>query len=129
MKMITGGAFQGKTSYAVHNFGILAENIKDGEKCGFDEVFGAKCIVNYHLLVKRLIDNGIEPMEFTEQLCSENSDTVVIINEIGCGIVPIEKSERIWREQVGRCGCIIAGKSQEVVRVIGGIGVVIKGGI
>ena len=31
MKMITGGAFQGKTSYAVHNFGVLAENIKDGE--------------------------------------------------------------------------------------------------
>ena len=38
MKMITGGAFQGKTSYAVHNFGVLAENIKDGEKCGFDDV-------------------------------------------------------------------------------------------
>ena len=57
----------------------------------------------------------------------ENPDIVIIINEIGAGIIPLEKSERIWREETGRAGCILAENSAEVVRVICGIPVKIKG--
>ncbi|MDE6849147.1 MAG: bifunctional adenosylcobinamide kinase/adenosylcobinamide-phosphate guanylyltransferase [Ruminococcus sp.] len=125
MRLITGGAFSGKTEFVVSEFGI--HDIKDGADCVMSEIFTAKCIKNYHIFVKRLMEENIDPVEFTLKLCSENSDITVIMNETGCGIVPIEKSERLWREMCGKCGCIIADKSSVVVRVICGIGTYIKG--
>lgn len=126
MKMITGGAYQGKSDFVKEHFGC---DILDGESCDFKKVFTAECVCNYHLLVKRLIENGHDAIAFTERLCIENPDLIVIINEIGCGIIPLEKSERIWREQTGRAGTVIAKNSDTVVRIICGIPTVIKGEI
>ena len=127
MIMITGGAFQGKTEFAQKSFSLNESDIINGEASGFDDVFSVRCITNYHILIKRLIENNIDPLEFTERLCKENSEVIVIINEIGCGIIPLEKSDRIWREQTGRAGCIIAEKASTVIRVSCGIPNVIKG--
>ncbi len=127
MIMIMGGAFQGKTEYAKSDILISDNDILYGEKCSINEVFSARCIKNYHLLVKRMITENIDPIQFTEKLCKKNKDTVIIMDEIGCGIIPLEKSERIWRETVGRCGCIIAKNSHKVVRINCGIASVIKG--
>lgn len=129
MIMITGGAFQGKKSFAKERFNIAENEILNGGKCGINEVFTAKCVADFHLFVKRLIDEKIDVLEFTKNLCEKNPGIIIIINEIGCGIIPIEKSERIWREQVGRAGCIIAENSSEVVRICCGIPTIIKGEI
>ncbi len=125
MRLITGGAYQGKTEFAVSEFGI--SDIKDGEKCDISEVFTVKCIKNYHILIRRLMDENIDPVEFTVKLCSYNKDITVIMNEVGCGIIPVEKSERLWREMCGRCGCIIAENSYSVARVICGTVTYING--
>lgn len=124
MVMITGGAYQGKTSYAVQNFNISEDYITDGKICAPETTMTARCIKNYHELVKRL---GTESISFTQKLCLRNREAVIIIDEIGCGIVPIEKSERVWRENVGRCGCIIVSNSETVVRMVCGIPLIIKG--
>ena len=124
MKMITGGAYQGKTEFVKKHFGC---EILDGESCDFESVFTAECVNEFHQLVKRLIEKNEDVIAFTERLCRENPDLIVIINEIGCGIVPLEKSDRIWREQVGRTGSLIAKNSDTVVRLICGIPTVIKG--
>lgn len=124
MVMITGGAYQGKTSYAVQNFNISENDITDGKICAPETAMTARCIKNYHELVKRL---GTESISFTQELCRRNREAVIIIDEIGCGIVPMEKSERVWRENVGRCGCIIVSNSETVVRMVCGIPLIIKG--
>lgn len=124
MVMITGGAHQGKRAFAEEALGISEAHITDGRKCPFDEAVNAACITNYHELVRRL---GDDCAAFTEELCQRNSSAVIIMDEIGCGIVPMEKSERVWRENVGRCGCIIAAKAETVVRMVCGIPTVIKG--
>jgi len=124
MVMVTGGAYQGKTLYAIGSLGISAEDIIDCANCDITDVLNARCITNYHKLVRRLGDKCIS---FTEELCRCNQSAVVIIDEIGCGIVPIERSERVWRENVGRCGCIIAANSDKVIRVVCGIPTFIKG--
>ncbi|MCM1329926.1 MAG: bifunctional adenosylcobinamide kinase/adenosylcobinamide-phosphate guanylyltransferase [Ruminococcus sp.] len=129
MTMITGGAFQGKKNFAKRRFNIAENEILDGGKCGINEVFSAKCVTDFHMFVRRLIDEKIDVLEFTKKLCEKNSDIIIIINEIGCGIIPIEKSERIWREQVGSAGCIIAENSSAVVRICCGIPTIIKGEI
>ena len=123
MIMITGGAYQGKTAYAMRKFGISENDIADGADCSFEKLKTARCIKNYHELVKRL--DG-ECISFTNELCRVNSNAVIIIDEIGCGIIPLEKSERIWRENVGRCGCMIARNCEKVIRIVCGIPTPIK---
>ena len=125
MILITGGASQGKRHYAETVLGC--SSITDGAVCELrtDEVHG--CICNYELLVKRLMNEGMSPDDFTKELCRHSPDAVVIIREIGCGIVPLDREDRLWREAVGRCGCILAECSKTVVRLICGIPSAIKG--
>ena len=110
MVMITGGAYQGKTAYAMQNCGIHENEITDGKSCTPEDALKARCITDYHEFVRRL-----------------NSSAVIIMNEVGSGIIPMEKSERTWRENVGRCGCIIASRSEKVIRIVCGIPTFIKG--
>ncbi|WP_051411505.1 bifunctional adenosylcobinamide kinase/adenosylcobinamide-phosphate guanylyltransferase [Ruminococcus flavefaciens] len=127
MRFITGGAYQDKKETACRLFGIKADEIINGSDCSIEESFSAACITDYHRLVSRLMDMGDDPVEFTQRLCRENSQCIIIMDEIGCGIVPMEKRERVYRENVGRSGCIIAAESDTVVRVICGIAEFLKG--
>jgi len=52
---------------------------------------------------------------------------VVICNEIGSGLVPVDPAERARRERVGRLCCALAAQADQVVRVVCGVGTVIKG--
>lgn len=122
MILITGGAFQGKTAYAKSHF---PGEITDGASCGTISAETAEILINYHLLLRRIA----EPESFTASFCKENPDCVVVIQEVGCGIVPLEKEERIWSETVGRCGCILAEHADVVIRMVCGIPTVIKGAL
>ena len=124
MILITGGAYQGKTEFAVKKLNISESSIADGKTCSPDTAKNSVCIKNYHELVKRL---GNECTEFTENLCRNGKTSVIIIDETGCGIVPLDEKERTWRENTGRCGCIIAENSDTAVRMVCGIPQVIKG--
>lgn len=106
MVLIIGGACQGKTAYAREQFG------------------GYTLIDDYHLKVKEQLKAGLDPLEEAQKLTEE--ELVVISNEIGCGLVPVDAFEREYREQSGRVNCYFAGKAQQVIRVICGIGTRIK---
>lgn len=124
MILITGGAFQGKTAYAQAHFHC---QITDGADCGFEDAKSAKMLKNYHILVRRLSEAGENPEAFTRTFCTDNPDCIVLMNEIGSGIIPLDKTERIWRESTGRCGCILAEKANHVIRMVCGIPNAIKG--
>jgi len=51
---------------------------------------------------------------------------VIVADEIGCGVVPVDRNDRTWREATGRALCVLAQKSENVTRVVCGIGVCIK---
>ena len=63
-------------------------------------------ILNHlHLWVRDLLDEGMEEEKMQTTILSwikSNPDAIVICDELGNGIVPIKKQERIWREQTGR---------------------------
>lgn len=52
---------------------------------------------------------------------------VVICNEVGCGLVPVDPAEREARERTGRLCIQLAQKADRVVRVVCGVGTAIKG--
>ena len=127
MKMIVGGAYQGKIRFACNWLDMDRADMINGSTCDFDAVFSAAVIKNYHRLVARLLAEGVDPVLFTEKLCERSKDAVIIIDEVGCGIVPIDKESRTRREAIGRCGCVIAASSDTVVRVVCGIPTYLKG--
>ena len=51
---------------------------------------------------------------------------MVVTNEIGCGLVPVDAEEREWREASGRVNCLLAERASRVIRVVCGIGLVLK---
>lgn len=55
-----------------------------------------------------------------------NDNCIIISDEIGNGIVPVEAFEREYRERTGRILIQLAQKAEEVERVICGIGQKIK---
>lgn len=128
MTLIIGGAYQGKTEYAAGLLRISRGEILDGETCGIDEIFKAAALCHFEALVKRVVEKG-EPRNLARELCAKNPDVIVIVNEIGSGIIPIDKLERDWREEVGRESCILAEFSDTVIRINCGIPTAIKGTI
>ena len=58
---------------------------------------------------------------------SGGGNRVVIADEIGCGLVPIDPFERAWREETGRILCALAREAEAVVRVHCGFPQAIKG--
>ena len=61
-----------------------------------------------------------------EKLAKEEPEAVFTLDDVGCGIVPIDKKDRDYRETAGRIGCNLAAQAQRVIRVCCGIGQVIK---
>lgn len=125
--LIIGGAYEGKTEYAAKVLGISESEILDGGVCGINEIYAARAMKNFHMLVKRLTEDNKNAVDFIDELYSKNPRITIVSNEIGCGIIPIEKSDRIWREETGRACCRVAELSDTVVRINCGISSVIKG--
>lgn len=105
MKLYIGGAYQGQ------------------EELARRENPGAEIIPDFHLLLKGFDGDS---RAFAEDFFREHPDAVIVADEIGCGVVPIDRNDRAWREAAGRALCVLAQKSESVTRVVCGIGVRIK---
>ena len=86
-------------------------------------------IDKFHYFIRAVLEKNLPLQEYIlkfMQFAEENPDTIVIADEIGNGIVPLDAFEREYREQTGRAEILLAKKADEVVRVICGIGQKIK---
>ncbi|SHJ58765.1 bifunctional adenosylcobinamide kinase/adenosylcobinamide-phosphate guanylyltransferase [Parasporobacterium paucivorans] len=126
MLLITGGAFQGKKDYALQLTGLAPEDVCDGLDCEYETVFHAAIIDNFHLLIRRMLLEEKDMDSFIRRLVGENPEAVVIVNELGCGVIPTDPFDRKYRETCGRTSCRLAKSAVSVHRVVCGIGMVIK---
>lgn len=126
MILVVGGCFQGKTEYACERFDIPREEAADGAACDIDEIYRTRLLYHFHEYIKRLMEAGKELS--VEELKRRNPDIVLVSNELGYGVVPVDKFDRAYREKTGRVCCEIAKEAEEVHRVVCGIGTVIKNG-
>ena len=110
MRLIIGGFAQGKLNYASSHY--------DLQECGL--------INHFHEWMKERISQGGCPEEEIVKFLKEHPDCVIISDEIGNGIVPMDAFEREYRERTGRLLVELASRAEEVVRVICGIGQKIK---
>lgn len=129
MRLITGGAYQGKLEYALTISGVQKTEIVDGAVCSEEEMWIKPLINHFHLWIKRMLlegKNAEEMDQILQQIWTKNPDVIILVDELGCGIVPMEAFDRNYRETTGRLCTRIAKEAEEVHRVICGIGMVIK---
>ena len=120
MELIIGGAYQGKENYVKSTFSLSKDEIFvcDTEK---EPDFSKKCLSHIEKWSYQCIKNGIEPADaFFEHVPFPN-DLIVISDDISCGVVPVDPTERAWREANGRLLLRLAEKSEHVTRIFCGI--------
>ena len=61
-----------------------------------------------------------------EKLIEKNPEVILISDEVGYGVVPVDAFDREYREAVGRTCTRLASFSSRVTRVVCGVGTVIK---
>lgn len=124
MIMIIGGAYQGKLAFAKKMYPDITW--ADGAICEEAELYSCEGIYHFHQYIERKIRAGETVDDLAEKLIDRNPAAIVITDEIGYGIVPIDRMEREYREQTGRVCTKLAAYSEKVYRVMCGIGQVIK---
>lgn len=103
--LIIGGAYQGKRKVAEKLYPNLQK------------------IENLHEIVRKMLQKNQDSMSLLHTLRGH----VITCDEVGCGVVPIDRADENWREAVGRLCCALAQEADAVVRVIAGVPQFIKG--
>ncbi len=118
--LLIGGAFQGKYAYACSTFDLKPTDFLPHDQIDNETVWRSCKAVNN--LQELLHNPAVDPAKLLPKLL----DKVVICNEIGGGIVPIDGDARMWRERVGRMCCELASQADRVERLHMGIAERIK---
>lgn len=112
MVLIVGGEGSGKREFAKDlGYSRMADGVLDD------------CPVIFH--TEKLVWDYMENLDELKELLLQKE--LVICNEVGSGVIPMEHSERLWRENTGRLCCRLAKEATAVVRLVCGIPTVIKG--
>lgn len=137
MKLIIGGYAQGKLDYVLTKYNLQENMVWDGiltdtvlvDTVSTDNVgLHNTCVVinHFHQWVKQRIIEGGCPEEEIKSFLDDYENCIIICDEIGNGIVPLDKFEREYRERVGRILIRLAKRAEEVERILCGIGQKIK---
>ena len=110
MVFITGGAYQGKLPFAKEKFDLRDSDIfVCTEEAEPD--WSRRCLVHLERYVYYCVKNGILPEDHARE------DAVLIGDDIFCGVVPIDTTERAWREETGRFYGRISTRAEKVYRL------------
>ena len=128
MELYIGGISQGKLKFVLQKNGITYSNklICEGADCTEEDMLLKPIINQFHQFIKRLVNDNVNVEEFIEKLIMVNPSVIIICNEVGYGIVPTDKADRVYREAVGRSCCRLAEHADMVERIICGMGQRIK---
>lgn len=127
MKLVIGGTAQGKLEYVLLKHDVQKNMVWDGVLPNDRELNGNIVIINHlHQWIKNCMVSGECPEDEIMSFLDCNEDCIIICDEIGNGIVPIDPFEREYRERTGRILVQLAMRAEEVERIICGIGQKIK---
>nr|WP_297173440.1 bifunctional adenosylcobinamide kinase/adenosylcobinamide-phosphate guanylyltransferase [uncultured Agathobaculum sp.] len=103
--LLVGGAYQGKAALARQLYPALP------------------LIRDLHARVRNELAAGRDPMALLDSLRGH----AVTCDEVGCGVVPVDRADETYREAVGRLCCAVAAEADAVVRVTAGVPQWIRG--
>jgi len=117
MILVIGGFGQGKLSYALSMSGL------DSSAVTLDPTSPRPILAD----LEQWLKTKEQPMDALDSYLAAYPDGIILCAEVGSGVVPMDPSERAWRERVGRTCCALAERAEKVIRLYCGIPTVIKG--
>lgn len=119
MKLILGGAFQGKLDYAMK--GNPAASVYRGTETEPTIDFSRDIIDSLHKTILAQLRSDVESLAYAKENLRRLTSKTVICDDISSGVVPIDPEMRQWREAVGRTLVFLSENADEVVRVFCGL--------
>ena len=115
MILIIGGAYQGKLDFAKEAFGITEGDV---HTCGVGEIdFSKRCIYQ----IEEFTYNHPDPIGYFQAHREQWQDSILILQDIFCGVVPMSDDIRAWRQNTGRMCQYLSGEAEKVVRIFCGL--------
>lgn len=119
MKLIIGGAYQGKRDFAKAAFHLEE---KDIFTCAGEEIdFSAPCIDKIEEFTLACIKAGKDPIALFQASESRWAGSVLICQDIFCGVVPLDAELRQWRQETGRLCQYLTKNAAQVSRIFCGL--------
>lgn len=120
MVLIFGGAYQGKKDFVLAQFGLKEDDIC---VCSPENApdLTKKCLANMENFAWYCLNRGEDPMDHFACNSAVFEDKIFIFRDIFCGVVPLSKEERAWREATGRVMQYLAGRADRVSRIFCGL--------
>lgn len=137
MEFVIGGAYQGKKEYCKDTYQAKEEACfycREEEPVSTllnwisqNDKAGNRFIFDLHLWVRACQKENLDACALLQdKMDSILGDTIITMDEVGQGIVPIDRIDRDYREAVGQCGKLLAGEAKKVTRVFCGLPQAIK---
>ncbi len=96
MILIIGVAYQGKLEFARDTFGITDGDIYT---CSTGEIdFSKRCIYK----IEEFTYGHPDPIGYFQAHREQWQDSMLICEDIFCGVVPMGGENRVWRQKTGR---------------------------
>lgn len=115
MVLIIGGAYQGKLDFAKQAFDLAPEEIFTCSAGKID--FSKRCIDRVQAFIWGLED----PIGYFRANRGQWQDSILILDDVTCGVVPLGAENRAWRENTGRLMQYLAGEAEQVSRIFCGL--------
>ena len=118
MILIIGGAYQGKLDFARRTFGLGPEDIFT---CAGGEIdFSRRCVDHLERFVRACGEPGAAEAYFQARREAWR-DSILICEDMSCGVVPLGADMRLWREEMGRLCGYLAARADRVSRLFCGL--------
>lgn len=119
MIFIIGGAYQGKLDHAKNTYNLTNEDIYKCTGASID--FSRKCIYSIEEFTYVCVQAGIEPLDYFLKHETEWQNSILICQDIFCGVVPLGADQREWRQATGRLCKYLSHQAQSVSRIFCGL--------
>ena len=115
MILIIGGAYQGKLDFAKDTFGITDEDVF---ACNSEEIdFSKRCIYK----IEEFTYSHSDPIGYFQAHRDQWQNSILICEDIFCGVVPMGVENRFWRQNTGRLVQYLSREADRVSRIFCGL--------
>ena len=120
MDLIIGGAYQGKLACAKKRYGLAEGDIYTCTEAEGIR-FGARCIDRLEEFTLWCVRNEKDALTIFHDNREAWRNSVLLCQDIFCGVVAMGADMRAWREMTGRLAAYLADEAESVTRMFCGL--------
>lgn len=119
MVLIIGGAYQGKLDFARQLYDLTQEEIFTCTDCKID--FSKRCVNALEEFTYGCVVEGVDAVEYLKANRAKWQESILICQDITCGVVPLGSDMRAWRRETGRLCQYLSAEADHVSRIFCGL--------